>query len=347
MSDDIHERAVMVHDSATHPHNYVRDLSDVTYILAALFFILSLSGLSKHETATRGNMYGVIAMFLSVSVTFFDPLFGHPGLFFLALTPGALLGAFLALRVQMTSMPQLVALLHSFVGIAAVLVGVANAVHSETSKYNATPLLHKIEIFVGVFIGSVTVTGSLVAAGKLHEWLRSAPLILGGSSTVRHAFNITILALCALLGWRYCDSVDSYNAGLYELCAMVVLAGVLGWHLVMSIGGADMPVVVSMLNSYSGWATAASGFMLESNLLIITGSLVGSSGAILSYIMCRAMNRSFANVILGGLSASTDFKSIKTADMQDTANIIKVDGTIALLQQAKSIIIVPGYSTLR
>jgi len=263
MSTEIHERAVMTHDSALHAHNYVRDLSDVTYILAALFFILSLSGLSKHETATRGNIYGVIAMILSVSVTFFDPLFGHPWLFFLALTPGALLGAFLALRVQMTSMPQLVALLHSFVGIAAVLVGVANAVNDEVDKYKASPLLHKIEIFLVVFIGAVTVTGSLVAAGKLHEWLRSAPLILGGSSSVRHAFNITILVLCALLGWRYCDSVDSYSTGLYELLAMIVLAGVLGWHLVMSIGGADMPVVVSMLNSYSGWATAASGFMLE------------------------------------------------------------------------------------
>ena len=202
-------------------------------------------------------------MVLSVSVTLFDPLFGHPLLFFLALTPGALLGAFLALRVQMTSMPQLVALLHSFVGIAAVLVGVANAVSDEVDKYNASPLLHKIEIFLGVFIGAVTVTGSLVAAGKLHELLRSSPLILGGSSTARHAFNITILVLCALLGWRYCGSVDSYTDGLFELLAMIALAGVLGWHLVMSIGGADMPVVVSMLNSYSGWATAASGFMLE------------------------------------------------------------------------------------
>ena len=209
------------------------------------------------------QVYGVIAMILSVSVTFFDPLFGHPLLFFLALTPGALLGAVLALRVQMTSMPQLVALLHSFVGIAAVLVGLANAVNDEVGKYNASPLLHKIEIFLGVFIGAVTVSGSLVAAGKLHEWLRSSPLILGGSSTARHAFNITILLLCALLGWRYCDSVDSYSSGLYELMAMIGLAGVLGWHLVMSIGGADMPVVVSMLNSYSGWATAASGFMLE------------------------------------------------------------------------------------
>ena len=224
-------------------------------------------------------------MFLSITVTFFDPLFGHPLLFFVAATPGALIGAFLALRVQMTSMPQLVALLHSFVGLAAVLVGVANAVSDDVDAYNASPLLHKIEIFLGVFIGSVTVTGSLVAAGKLHEWLRSAPLIMGGSSTVRHTFNIVILLLCTLLGWRYCDSVDSYSTGLYELLAMIVLAGVLGWHLVMSIGGADMPVVVSMLNSYSGWATAASGFMLESNLLIITGSLVGSSGAILSYIM--------------------------------------------------------------
>lgn len=202
-------------------------------------------------------------MILSVSVTFFDPLFGHPLLFFLASTPGALLGAFLALRVQMTSMPQLVALLHSFVGIAAVLVGLANATSDEQDKYNASPLLHKIEIFLGVFIGAVTVTGSLVAAGKLHEWLRSAPLILGGSSKMRHAFNIGIVVVCALLGWRYCGAVDSYRTGLYELLGMVVLAGVLGWHLVMSIGGADMPVVVSMLNSYSGWATAASGFMLE------------------------------------------------------------------------------------
>ena len=254
----------------------VRDLSDVTYILAALFFILSLSGLSKHETATRGNIYGgqlrtphsltpplaraaacgmmgadhslllccpcvcvcvcvsaVVAMTLSIVVTLFDPAFGHPLAFAAALAPGFAIGTFLALRVQMTSMPQLVALLHSFVGVAAVLVGVANAVSDEPGRYNASPLLHKIEIFLGVFIGSVTVTGSLVAAGKLHELLRSAPLILGGSSTFRHGFNLSILVLCALLGWRYCDDLDSYTAGLEELLAMVVLAGVLGWHLVM------------------------------------------------------------------------------------------------------------------
>ena len=216
-----------------------------------------------HVHCCAAQVYGVIAMVLSVSVTFFDPLFGHPGLFFLSFLPGGLLGGLLAVGVQMTSMPQLVALLHSFVGIAAVLVGVANAVSDQVGAYNASPLLHKLEIYIGVFIGSVTVTGSLVAAGKLHEWLRSAPLILGGSSTARHVFNITILTLCALLGWLYCSSVESYSSGLYELLAMIALAGVLGWHLVMSIGGADMPVVVSMLNSYSGWATAASGFMLE------------------------------------------------------------------------------------
>jgi NAD(P) transhydrogenase subunit beta len=244
-------------------HSYTRDLSDVTYILAALFFILSLSGLSKHETATRGNVYGVVAMALSITVTLFDPQFGNGLFFFLALTPGFLLGAFLALRVVMTAMPQLVALLHSFVGVAAVLVGVANAVSDEQDRYNASPLLHKIEIFVGVFIGAVTVTGSLVAAGKLHELLRSAPLVLGGKGWIRHAFNILLVLSCAVLGWRYCDGLDSYSTGLEELLAMIILAFVLGWHLVMAIGGADMPVVVSMLNSYSGWATAASGFMLE------------------------------------------------------------------------------------
>ena len=211
----------------------VRDLSDVTYILASLFFILSLSGLSKHETATRGNMYGVVAMALAMVVTLFDPAFGHPLAFALALAPGFALGAFLALRVQMTSMPQLVALLHSFVGMAAVLVGVANAVSDEPGRYMASPLLHKIEIFLGVFIGSVTVTGSLVAAGKLHELLRSAPLVLGGRNVVRHGFNITIVLLCLLLGWRYCDDLDSYRTGMEELLAMVVLAGALGWHLVM------------------------------------------------------------------------------------------------------------------
>ena len=244
----------------------ISDLSDVTYILASLFFILSLSGLSKHETATRGNLYGVVAMVMSVAVTWFDPLFGHPVAFLLALLPGFAVGAFLALRVQMTSMPQLVALLHSFVGVAAVLVGVANAVGNEIAHNNrflAPTLLHKIEVFVGVFIGAVTVTGSLVAAGKLHEWLRSAPLVLGGRAWVRHGFNIALVTMCVALGWMYCGHEEEYEKGLTELTAMIALAGVLGWHLVMSIGGADMPVVVSMLNSYSGWATAASGFMLE------------------------------------------------------------------------------------
>lgn len=334
-------------------HHLTADLSDVSFILAALFFILALAGLSKHETATRGNVYGIIAMIISVAVTLFDRSFDHSILFILCLAAGCAVGAMLAVRVEMTAMPQLVALLHSFVGLAAVLVSVSNAfnlahearqqAHKEVQYVNS-PFIHRIEVFVGAFIGSVTVTGSIVAAGKLQELLRSAPLIIGGHGWIRHTFNLAIVGACIFLGAEYCSEEGTNNNSIKELIIMICLAGVLGWHLVMSIGGADMPVVVSMLNSYSGWATTASGFMLESNLLIIVGSLVGSSGAILSYIMCKAMNRSFISVILGGLTANAvPFHSEKTSDMLDNANITSTADVVELMKNAKSIIITPGY----
>lgn len=307
----------------------------MAYLMSSLLFIFALSGLSTQETSRRGNAFGMLGMLIAIVTAVFDPSFGNPGVFALALLPGAIIGFYLAFKVEMTSMPQLIGLLHSFVGLAAVLVGVSNYLAGRVDEGGQT--LHNIEIFAGVFIGAVTVTGSLVAAGKLQGSLRSDALILFG----RHVLNIVLVTTSIVLGVFFVPLAGT--TGLTHLLIMLVLAGILGWHLVMSIGGADMPVVVSMLNSYSGWATAASGFMLNSNSLIITGSLVGSSGAILSYIMCKAMNRSLTNVILGGIGTDTGFVATKAADDLETANCVKIDQVAASLLAAKSIVIVPGY----
>ncbi|GAB4232688.1 MAG: Re/Si-specific NAD(P)(+) transhydrogenase subunit beta [Stanieria sp.] len=311
------------------------NLVTVAYIAASALFILSLGGLSNQESARRGNLYGIagmaiafIATALSSHVTGYTTLIG-------AIVPGAIIGSILAARVAMTSMPELVAILHSFVGLAAVLVGVANYLQPESSLIGVEATIHQIEIYLGVFIGAVTFTGSIIAFGKLRGLIGSKPLLL----PARHLLNIAMLVGCIVLGVQFMTVPN----GLQPLLIMTVIACVLGIHLVMAIGGADMPVVISMLNSYSGWAAAAAGFMLSNDLLIITGALVGSSGAILSYIMCQAMNRSFISVILGGFGEGAGTTTQTNQAPQGEATATTVEETAELLSNAKSVIIVPGY----
>jgi NAD(P) transhydrogenase subunit beta len=248
-----------------------------------------------------------------------------------------LVGSILALRVEMTSMPELVAILHSFVGLAAVLVGFGSYLTPSASS-GAERFIHELEVFVGVFVGALTFTGSVVAFGKLRGIIRSKPVIL----PARHALNATLLVVCAGLGVRFVGAPT--DVGVVALATQASIAGLIGIHLVLAIGGADMPVVVSMLNSYSGWAAAAAGFMLSNDLLIITGALVGSSGAILSYIMCRAMNRSFLSVILGGFGADEGSQPARTSTgPQGETTPIQAEEVAAMLREARTIIVVPGY----
>jgi NAD(P) transhydrogenase subunit beta len=306
-------------------------LADVAYVVAAVLFILALRGLSSQETAKRGNIYGIVGMAIAIGATLSWPEVagGHfnpalIGSIVLALA----IGAAMALRVGMTQMPEMVALLHSFVGIAAVLVGFSIQLHGET------PLAERIEIFIDVIIGAITTTGSVLAFLKLRGSVSGKPLLL----PARHLFNLAMITSIAVLGFFYArDPRDEF----LELATAI--AGVLGVHLVAAIGGADMPVVVSMLNSYSGWTAAAAGFMLQNDLLIITGALVGSSGAILSYIMCRAMNRSIWNVIFGGFGATPAPSSSKPAQPAGDVQEIDAVSLANKLREAKHVIIVPGY----
>ena len=311
------------------------------YIAASALFILSLGGLANQESARRGNSLGVAGMIIAVVATVAGLTTQGLLVSATAMAVGAVIGATLAARVAMTSMPQLVAMLHSFVGLAAVLVGFASHLAPQGLK-GVEHVIHSVELYVGVFVGAITFTGSVVAYGKLQGVFRSKPLLLPG----RHVVNAGLMLISAGVGVRYAmlHGGDPFAVGLPELLVMAAIAGFLGWHLVMAIGGADMPVVVSMLNSYSGWAAAAAGFMLGNDLLIVTGALVGSSGAILSYIMCKAMNRSFVSVILGGFGAD-EGKSPVSKGPVDTREpkSITVDETAAILRAAKSVIIVPGY----
>jgi H+-translocating NAD(P) transhydrogenase subunit beta len=310
-------------------------LVTVAYLAAGVLFILSLGGLSNQETARRGNVLGMIGMLIAiVGTTLSEFVTGYPVLIG-ALVVGGGIGAVLAARVEMTNMPQLVAILHSFVGLAAVLVGYATFLAPDTHLQGAAALIHGLEIYVGIFIGALTFTGSLVAYGKLQGVLSSKPLLLPG----RHWLNIAMVVGSVVLAAHFVG--DGENA-LTALLLMTGLASFLGAHMVMAIGGADMPVVVSMLNSYSGWAAAAAGFMLSNDLLIVTGALVGSSGAILSYIMCEAMNRSFVSVILGGFGEGG---GAVTSTMQIEGEVTSVDvkETARLMLEAKNIVIVPGY----
>jgi NAD(P) transhydrogenase len=303
------------------------------YMLCSILFILCLGGLSTQETARKGNAFGVISMFLAIVVTIFLDDFNSQFKYFVPpFAVGGLLGLVLAVRVEMINMPQMVAVLHSFVGLAATIVGYSKYVY--VSEQSAMDNLEKVETFIGVFIGAITFTGSVVAYGKLQGTIRSTPLMICGPG--RHVINFLVIVGSIVLGVGF----GYYEDGLPYLGGMTLLALFLGWHLVMAIGGADMPVVVSMLNSYSGWATSASGFLLKNNLLIITGALVGSSGAILSYIMCRAMNRSFFSVIMGGFGQGTTTSApvIEGTQVQTDCKTF-----VNELQAAKSVIIVPGY----
>jgi NAD(P) transhydrogenase subunit beta len=308
----------------------------IAYIVAALLFVLSLAGLSKHETAKSGNTYGIVGMAVALVATIWLVFEGtewsvgaQVALVFVPMLVGGAIGVWRALRVEMTGMPQLIAMLHSFVGLAAVLVGYNTWLLESGGEHDA---VHLTEVFLGIFIGAVTLTGSVVAFLKLSARIPSRPLMLPG----RHVMNLFALLVSAgLLVWFVLTS----NA--IPLVAMTVIALAFGWHLVASIGGGDMPVVVSMLNSYSGWAAAAAGFMLGNDLLIVTGALVGSSGAYLSYIMCQAMNRSFVSVIAGGFGSGATATSDDTdyGDHRETSAVDVAD----LLKDADSVVITPGY----
>lgn len=346
------------------------NLINGAYIVASILFILSLAGLSQHESAKRGNLFGIAGMSIALVATIVGGDIGNLALIIAAMLIGGGIGIVLAQKVEMTQMPELVAILHSFVGLCAVLVGINSFIgtllessvisqqlessgldlfgfgeimipffgadSSQFSELSEQDSIHLVEIFLGVFIGAVTFTGSLVAFGKLRGILSGAPLNL----PFKHYWNLVAIILSFVALVIFVISEDSIPQ-ILSLGAMLFIALVFGWHLVASIGGADMPVAVSMLNSYSGWAAAAAGFMLGNDLLIVTGALVGSSGAILSYIMCRAMNRSFISVIAGGFG--TDSGNASTGEEMGEYTQIKASEVAELLQEANSVIITPGY----
>jgi NAD(P) transhydrogenase subunit beta len=305
------------------------------YIAAAILFILSLSGLSNQETAKRGNWYGIIGMTIAIVATIMNGSVTSYGWLILAGVIGGTIGARLASKVEMTQMPELIAILHSFVGMAAVLVGFASYFDPVADLYGAAATIHNVEVYLGVLIGAVTFTGSVVAFGKLNGKIGSKPLML----PMRHQLNIGMVVLWLVIGSWFLGA--EHGEGTLPLILMTLIAFAFGVHMVMAIGGADMPVVISMLNSYSGWAAAATGFMLSNDLLIVVGALVGSSGAILSYIMCRAMNRNFISVIMGG------FGTVSVSDdeegEQGEAVAIQADEVSQLLADANKVVIVPGY----
>jgi len=300
------------------------------YIAASVLFILSLGGLSNQESAKRAVWYGIIGMALAVGATIFGPQVAISNILILMIVIGSVIGLVVARRVEMTGMPQLVAALHTFVGIAAVFIGINSELAPPAGLIGAEKIIHEVEVFLGVFIGAVTTTGSIVAFGKLAGILDGKPLTL----PARNLLNLIAVLVCVWLGYMYLN-----HAGIWTLYLMTAIALVFGAHLVLAIGGADMPVVVSMLNSYSGWAAAATGFLLGNDLLIVTGALVGASGAILSYIMCRAMNRNFLSVILGG------WGTVAASAQEVEGEMIATDvATVAAdLADAQEIVFVPGY----
>ena len=307
----------------------------VSYIGAAILFILSLGGLSQQETARRGNIYGVTGMVIAIVATIYGLQTGNFAILLPAVIVGALIGVFVASKVEMTQMPQLVAMLHSFVGLAAVLVGMASFLDPGAHFEGTEKTIHEVEIFLGVFIGAITFTGSIVAFGKLQGTISGKPLTL----PARHWLNLIAILASISMGYLFL-AAPTTDAGLVPLLVMTAIALLLGIHLVAAIGGADMPVVVSMLNSYSGWAAAATGFMLSNDLLIVTGALVGSSGAILSYIMCRAMNRNFVAVIMGGFgTASGSAAAVPQGEVSATTS----EEVASMLIDSKEVVIVPGY----
>ncbi|QSA99734.1 Re/Si-specific NAD(P)(+) transhydrogenase subunit beta [Methylomonas sp. EFPC1] len=309
-------------------------LVTMAYIAASILFILSLSGLSKQDTARRGNYYGMTGMAIAIAATVFGGSVTAYVILTIALLIGGFIGTKAAAKVEMTQMPELVALMHSLVGMAAVLVGYANAMDHSNSLVGAEKTIHEVETYIGIFIGAVTFSGSVIAFGKLCGRISGKPVLL----PARHWLNLAMLVVTVILGGSFLSAAES-GGGMLPLAIMTVIALVFGVHMVMAIGGADMPVVVSMLNSYSGWAAAATGFMLSNDLLIVTGALVGSSGAILSYIMCRAMNRHFLSVIAGGFGSAGG----EAAEVVGEVQPIEVEETAQLLLDAKDIVIIPGY----
>ena len=319
------------------------NLATVAYLGAAILFILSLGGLSNPDTARRGNLFGMVGMALAVLATIFGPRVelaeGLPWIVG-ALVIGGAIGLYAARTVQMTQMPELVALMHSLVGLAACLVGFASFVDTSVVYEGAAKSIHRVEIYLGILIGAVTFSGSVVAFGKLSGKIGGKPLLL----PARHWLNLIGLLAVIWLATSFV-AAPGVDAGMTALLIMTVIALLFGIHMVMAIGGADMPVVVSMLNSYSGWAAAATGFMLSNDLLIVTGALVGSSGAILSYIMCRAMNRNFISVIAGGFGGGAPVAAAAGASGEPQGEAVPVSAveTAELLRSAKQVIIVPGY----
>jgi H+-translocating NAD(P) transhydrogenase subunit beta len=325
-------------------------LVTVAYIGAIILFILSLGGLSNPETSRRGNLYGMIGMTIAVLATIFGPRVTAGGIPWIigALVVGGGIGVFAARTVQMTQMPELVAFMHSMVGLAAMVVGFASYVDPGSmidlgtgkTLSSVEQTIHHIEVYVGIFIGAITLSGSVIAFGKLSGKIGGKPLLL----PARHWLNLAGLIAVIWFGREFMHA-PSIEAGMTPLIIMTVIALLFGIHMVMAIGGADMPVVVSMLNSYSGWAAAATGFMLSNDLLIVTGALVGSSGAILSYIMCQAMNRNFISVIAGGFGGGAPKKAADGAVSapQGEVTAIAAAETAELLREAKNVIIVPGY----
>jgi NAD(P) transhydrogenase subunit beta len=309
----------------------------VSYIIATILFILALGGLSNQETARRGNWYGIIGMTIALVATILGVVTQHYTILFGALLLGGSIGLLAARRVQMTQMPELVAILHSLVGAAAVAVGYASFMDPDAHFVGIDQTIHDIETYIGILIGAVTFSGSVLAFGKLSGRIGGKPMLLPG----RHWLNLVLL-LAAIWFAREFVIQSAAGQGIEPLMIMTVIALLFGIHMVLAIGGADMPVVVSMLNSYSGWAASATGFMLSNDLLIVTGALVGSSGAILSYIMCRAMNRKFFAVIAGGFGTSGG-TVVATGEDQGEVAPIDADETAALLANAKEIMIIPGY----
>jgi H+-translocating NAD(P) transhydrogenase subunit beta len=325
-------------------------LVTVAYIGAIILFILSLGGLSNPETSRRGNLYGMIGMTIAVLATIFGPRVTTGGITWIiaALLVGGSIGIYAARTVQMTQMPELVAFMHSMVGLAAMVVGFASYIDpgsmldlgSGKALSGVEQTIHHAEVYVGILIGAVTLSGSVIAFGKLSGKIGGKPLLL----PARHWLNLAGLLAVIWFGREFMMA-HSVQEGMTPLIIMTVIALLFGIHMVMAIGGADMPVVVSMLNSYSGWAAAATGFMLSNDLLIVTGALVGSSGAILSYIMCQAMNRNFISVIAGGFGGGAPVKSADSAAAAPQGEVTPVAAaeTAELLRDAKSVIIVPGY----
>ena len=319
-------------------------LATVAYIGATILFILSLGGLSNQETARRGNLYGMLGMAIAVLATIFGPQVTSAGYVWIigAMVIGGGIGLYAARTVQMTQMPELVALMHSMVGLAAMLVGYATFIDPQASAgfTGAAKAIHEMEIYIGVFIGAITFSGSIVAFGKLSGRIGGSPLLLPG----RHWLNLLGLLVVVWFAREFLNA-QSIEEAMIPIIVMTIVALLFGIHMVMAIGGADMPVVVSMLNSYSGWAAAATGFMLSNDLLIVIGALVGSSGAILSYIMCNAMNRSFISVIAGGFGTTAAAPKPTGDAAQPAGEVTPINAaeTAELLLEAKNVVIVPGY----